>query len=79
MFYHKITLITKTFFKILTLFIFNFRLIGTADLETICVTVSDYFDDYKHLRPHIFYNLMKEILYKVVAEFIIGIDSRFFF
>jgi hypothetical protein len=51
-------------------------LLGSTDLETICITVADYFNDYKHLRVHIRYALMKELMFKVVAEFLIGIDVR---
>ncbi|KAI1720371.1 exocyst complex component sec6 domain-containing protein [Ditylenchus destructor] len=51
-------------------------LMGSTDLETICITVADYYNDYKHLRSHIQYALLKEIVFKVVAEYIIGIDSR---
>jgi len=51
-------------------------LMGSADLETVCITVADYYSDYKHLRPHIQYTLIKEVLYRVVGEFITGIDSR---
>uniref|UniRef100_A0A915EHY8 Exocyst complex component 3 n=1 Tax=Ditylenchus dipsaci TaxID=166011 RepID=A0A915EHY8_9BILA len=51
-------------------------LMGSADLETICVTTADYHSDYKRLRPHIEYMLIKEILYKVVSEYVIAIDLR---
>lgn len=48
----------------------------TADLETVCVTVGDYSTDYEHLRPHIRFSLLREILYKVVAEYLIAMESR---
>lgn len=61
---------------------------GSSDLETICLSnltliynpfpaITDYHDnDYRHLRPHIRIALLKELLYKVVGEFIIAIDNR---
>ncbi|CAK5075146.1 unnamed protein product [Meloidogyne enterolobii] len=51
-------------------------LMGSNDLETICITIADYFNDYKHLRGHIRSMLMRELLFKLVAEFMIGIDVR---
>uniref|UniRef100_A0A914CXN7 Exocyst complex component 3 n=1 Tax=Acrobeloides nanus TaxID=290746 RepID=A0A914CXN7_9BILA len=51
-------------------------LIGSNDLETICITIADYHNDYRHLRPHIRIALLKELLYKVVGEFVIAIDNR---
>lgn len=51
---------------------------GSADLETICITVADYHSDHKHLRTHMLCALLKEVLYKIVGEFAIGIDSRLF-
>jgi hypothetical protein len=55
----------------------NFRLLGSSDLGTICATINDYHSDYKHLRPHIRFVLLSDILYKVVSEFLIAIESRF--
>lgn len=49
---------------------------GSADFETICITVADYHSDHKHLRTHMLCALLKELLYKIVGEFAIGIDSR---
>jgi hypothetical protein len=51
-------------------------LMGSADLETVCITITDYYNDYRHLRVHIRYALMKDLLFKVVAEFLIGIETR---
>jgi hypothetical protein len=51
-------------------------MMGSSDLDTICVTIHDYHSDYKHIRPHIQFTVLKEIMYKVVGEFIIAIDSR---
>uniref|UniRef100_A0A914BVA9 Exocyst complex component 3 n=1 Tax=Acrobeloides nanus TaxID=290746 RepID=A0A914BVA9_9BILA len=51
-------------------------LIGSYDLETICITIADYHNDYRHLRPHIRIALLKDLLYKVVGEFLIAIDNR---
>lgn len=50
---------------------------GSTDLDTIFITITDYYlNDYKHLRAPIRYSLIKEILYKIVGEFIIGVESR---
>ncbi|VDN02573.1 unnamed protein product [Thelazia callipaeda] len=54
----------------------NNVLIGSSALETICMTVADYYNDHKHLRPHIRCALLMEIQYKIVGEYIIGIDNR---
>lgn len=55
---------------------FVLRLLGSNDLETICITIADYYNDYRHLRTHIRMALLKELLYKVVGEYIVAIDSR---
>ena len=49
---------------------------GTEDRDVICMTILDYNCDYSHLRPHIRLTLVEELLYKVVGEYIIAIDSR---
>jgi exocyst complex component 3 len=53
-------------------------LLGSTDLETVCITVADYYNDYSHLRMHIRFALLKELMFKIVAEFLIGIESRSF-
>lgn len=53
-----------------------FRFTGSSAVETICMTVADYYNDHKHLRPHIRCALLMEIQYKIVGEYMIGIDSR---
>lgn len=55
---------------------YTFRLQGTSDLDTICVTIKDYNVDYEHLRPHIRFSLLNQILYRVVGEYLIALDSR---
>lgn len=45
-------------------------------LGTICETVSDYNTDYSHLRPQIQFTVLKEVMYKVVCEYLIAIDSK---
>ncbi|OZC07540.1 exocyst complex component 3 family protein [Onchocerca flexuosa] len=49
---------------------------GSSALETICITIADYYSDHKHLRPHIRCALLMEIQYKIIGEYMIGIDSR---
>uniref|UniRef100_A0A0N5AZF8 Exocyst complex component Sec6 n=1 Tax=Syphacia muris TaxID=451379 RepID=A0A0N5AZF8_9BILA len=51
-------------------------LTGSSAVETICMTIADYYMDYKHLRSHICCALMVEIQYRVIGEFIIAIDNR---
>ncbi|KAI6224334.1 Proable exocyst complex component Sec6 [Aphelenchoides fujianensis] len=52
-------------------------LMGKEDpLGTICETVSDYNTDYSHLRPQIQFTVLKEVMYKVVCEYLIAIDSK---
>jgi len=53
----------------------QFRLMGSADLESMTMTVEDYYNDYRHLRTHIQQELMTEIYYKLVVEYVVGIDS----
>ncbi|KAI6209857.1 Proable exocyst complex component Sec6 [Aphelenchoides besseyi] len=45
-------------------------------LGVICETVTDYNRDYCHLRPQIQFTVLKEVMYKIVAEYLIAIDSR---
>ncbi|VDD94641.1 unnamed protein product [Enterobius vermicularis] len=49
---------------------------GCPAVEVICMTLVDYYMDYKHLKPHICCALMLEIQYRIVGEFIVAIDSR---
>lgn len=49
---------------------------GSSALETVCMTVADYYSDHKHLRPHIRCALLMEIQYKIIGEYMIGIDNR---
>uniref|UniRef100_A0A914Z9C5 Exocyst complex component Sec6 n=1 Tax=Panagrolaimus superbus TaxID=310955 RepID=A0A914Z9C5_9BILA len=51
-------------------------LMGSEDRDTICITIMDYFDDYQHLRPHIRFVLLEELLFKVVGEYIVAINDR---
>lgn len=38
--------------------------------------ITDYHNDYIHLRSNIRYLLLKEILYKVIGEYLIAIDLK---
>ncbi|KAM3721023.1 Exocyst complex component [Dirofilaria immitis] len=49
---------------------------GSSALETICMTIADYYSDHRHLRPHIRCALLMEIQYKIIGEYMIGIDNR---
>ena len=49
---------------------------GSEDRETICMTILDYYHDYQHLRAHIRYALLEELLFKIVGEYIIAIDGK---
>lgn len=40
------------------------------------MTVEDYYSEYLHLRPHIRLALIKEIVYKLIGEYLVAIDSR---
>ncbi|KAI6192027.1 Proable exocyst complex component Sec6 [Aphelenchoides bicaudatus] len=51
-------------------------MMGTSDLDTICVTIRDYYMDYERLRPHIRFLVLNEIYYKVVGEYVIAMDSQ---
>ncbi|KAL3116152.1 hypothetical protein niasHT_002276 [Heterodera trifolii] len=51
-------------------------LLGSADLDTICITIADYYRDYRHLRFGTRYTLLNELLFKLIAEFIIGLETR---
>ncbi|KAI6231988.1 Proable exocyst complex component Sec6 [Aphelenchoides besseyi] len=52
-------------------------LTGKANpLGVICETVTDYNRDYCHLRTQIQFTVLKEVMYKIVAEYLIAIDSR---
>lgn len=52
---------------------------GSSDLPTIIITITDFDLDYKHLRPHIRFSLLNEILYKVVSEYLIAMESKYLF
>ncbi|MFH4973331.1 hypothetical protein AB6A40_000040 [Gnathostoma spinigerum] len=47
-----------------------------ASVDVICMTILDYYADYKHLRPKIRYELVKRIQLKFVAEYLAGIKNR---
>uniref|UniRef100_A0A0K0EMI9 Exocyst complex component 3 n=1 Tax=Strongyloides stercoralis TaxID=6248 RepID=A0A0K0EMI9_STRER len=49
---------------------------GSGALETICITIIDYNNDYKHLRPHIRSILLQELQYKLCGEYLYGIENR---
>uniref|UniRef100_A0A914I8A8 Exocyst complex component 3 n=1 Tax=Globodera rostochiensis TaxID=31243 RepID=A0A914I8A8_GLORO len=51
-------------------------LLGSADLDTICITLADYYRDYRHLRVGTRFTLLNELLFKLISEFIIGLETR---
>jgi len=51
-------------------------LLDNSDMKTVCATINDYHMDYSYLRPQIRFTVLKGILYRVVGEFIIAINSR---
>ncbi|CAJ0950750.1 unnamed protein product, partial [Mesorhabditis belari] len=49
---------------------------STAAIETICMTIHDYYGDHRHLRPFILLALMSELQYKVVAEYLKAVETK---
>ncbi|KHN84315.1 Exocyst complex component 3 [Toxocara canis] len=45
-------------------------------IDTICMTILDYYSDHKHLRPCLRIELMMCIEFKLIAEYLISIASR---
>ncbi|CAI5442024.1 unnamed protein product [Caenorhabditis angaria] len=51
-------------------------LVGSAALETICMTISDYHHDHKHLRPVTRCALLMDLQFRIVSEYLKAIEQR---
>ncbi|PIC46842.1 hypothetical protein B9Z55_006403 [Caenorhabditis nigoni] len=51
-------------------------LIGSAAPETICMTISDYYHDHKHLRPVTRSALLMDLQFRIVSEYLKAIETK---
>lgn len=51
-------------------------LTGSAALETICMTISDYYHDHKHLRPVTRAALLMDLQFRIVSEYLKAIETK---
>ncbi|CAL2033431.1 unnamed protein product [Caenorhabditis brenneri] len=51
-------------------------LTGSAALETICMTISDYYHDHKHLRPVTRSALLMDLQFRIVSEYLKAIETK---
>ncbi|CAI4232738.1 unnamed protein product [Auanema sp. JU1783] len=51
-------------------------LVGSSSCETICMTLSDYFLDHRHLRPNARGALLADLHFRIVGEYLRAIDKR---
>lgn len=54
----------------------KFRMKDSNIIGTICETVRDYENDYKHLRRDVHVEILRYIEFKIVAEYLNAIASR---
>ncbi|CAB3411296.1 unnamed protein product [Caenorhabditis bovis] len=51
-------------------------LMGCASLETICMTITDYHNDHRHLRPVTRSVLLMDLQFRIVSEYLKAIEQR---
>lgn len=56
-----------------------FRLKCSDAIDTICVTILDYYSDHKHLRSRLQVDLLTSVETRLIAEYISSIVNRYVF